>query len=42
MGLRKRMFPEAWPLRAGAAQVDITPEKGIQIAGDIGRHRPAS
>ena len=26
-------------LRAGAAQVDITPEAGIQIAGDIGRHR---
>ncbi len=27
-------------LRAGAAQIDITPEAGIQIAGDIGRHRP--
>lgn len=27
-------------LRAGVAQVDITPEKGIQIAGDIGRYRP--
>ena len=26
--------------KAGAAQVDITPEKGIQIAGDIGRYRP--
>jgi len=28
-------------LRAGAAQVDITPRMGTQIAGDIGRHRPA-
>ena len=27
-------------LRAGAAKVDISPEKGIQIAGDIGRRRP--
>ncbi len=27
-------------LRAGAAQVDITPAMGIQIAGDIGRLRP--
>jgi neutral ceramidase len=27
-------------LRAGAAEVDITPEMGIQIAGDIGRLRP--
>ena len=27
-------------LRAGAAMVDITPQKGIQLAGDIGRHRP--
>lgn len=27
-------------LRAGAAQVDITPALGIQIAGDIGRYRP--
>ena len=27
-------------LRAGAAQVEITPEAGTQIAGDIGRHRP--
>ena len=27
-------------LRAGAAQVDITPEKGIQIAGDVSRPRP--
>lgn len=25
---------------AGAARTDITPEKGIQIAGDIGRRRP--
>ena len=28
------------PLRAGAAEVDITPAMGIQIAGDIGRRRP--
>lgn len=27
-------------LRAGAAMVDITPALGMQIAGDIGRHRP--
>ena len=27
-------------LRAGAGVADITPELGIQIAGDIGRHRP--
>ena len=27
-------------LRAGAAQVDITPERGTQIAGGIGRYRP--
>jgi len=27
-------------LLAGAARADITPEKGIQIAGDIGRRRP--
>jgi len=27
-------------LKAGAAQVDITPERGIQLAGDIGRYRP--
>jgi len=27
-------------LRAGAAQVDITPAMGTQIAGDIGRRRP--
>ncbi len=26
-------------LKAGAAKVDICPEKGIQIAGDIGRNR---
>ena len=29
------------PLLAGAAQVDITPALGTQIAGDIGRYRPA-
>lgn len=28
-------------LRAGAARLDITPEPGIQLAGDIGRYRPA-
>lgn len=28
------------PLRAGAASVEITPQKGIQIDGDIGRPRP--
>jgi len=27
-------------LKAGAAQIDITPERGIQLAGDIGRYRP--
>ncbi len=27
-------------LLAGAARVDITPEPGIQLAGDIGRRRP--
>lgn len=27
-------------LCAGAARIDITPEPGIQLAGDIGRHRP--
>ncbi len=27
-------------LRAGAAQVDITPALGVQLAGDIGRYRP--
>ena len=28
-------------LRAGAAQMEITPRRGTQIAGDIGRWRPA-
>lgn len=28
-------------LQAGAAQVDITPKMGTQLAGDIGRKRPA-
>lgn len=27
-------------IRAGAAQADITPALGIQLAGDIGRYRP--
>ena len=30
------------PLCAGAAKVDISPAKGIQIAGDIGRKRPCT
>lgn len=29
------------PLRAGAGCVDITPPMGTQLAGDIGRYRPA-
>lgn len=29
------------PVRAGAAQVDITPKMGTQLAGDIGKYRPA-
>ena len=32
---------ESQRLLAGAAQVDITPKMGTQIAGDIGRRRPA-
>ncbi|HOF90033.1 MAG TPA: hypothetical protein PLZ36_18305, partial [Armatimonadota bacterium] len=28
-------------LHAGAAQTDITPAAGVQLAGDIGRYRPA-
>ena len=28
-------------LQAGAAQVDITPKLGIQLAGNVGYHRPA-
>ena len=28
-------------MRAGAARVDITPEPGTQLAGLVGRHRPA-
>ncbi len=31
---------ETGVLLAGAAEVDITPEMGIQIGGDIGRRRP--
>ena len=27
-------------LKAGAAMADITPQRGIQLAGDIGRYRP--
>jgi neutral ceramidase len=33
--------PQPAPLRAGAAQVEITPPMSTQIAGDIGRRRPA-
>ena len=33
--------PQPAPLRAGAAQVEITPPMGTQISGDIGRRRPA-
>ena len=29
-------------LRAGAAKADISPAKGIQVAGDIGRLRPCT
>jgi hypothetical protein len=29
-------------LRVGAAKVDISPAKGVQIAGDIGRYRPCT
>ena len=32
--------PSPGRLCAGAATTDITPEMGIQLAGDIGRHRP--
>lgn len=32
---------EPAPLKAGAAQVDITPRAGVHLAGDIGVHRPA-
>lgn len=34
------MASTATELRAGAGRVDITPEMGIQLAGDIGRLRP--
>jgi len=36
-----RKTPVPAPLKAGAAEVDITPPMGTQIAGDIGRYRPA-
>jgi len=29
------------PMRAGAAQVDITPWEGVQLAGAVGMYRPA-
>lgn len=28
-------------LQAGVARVDITPWEGVQLAGDVGRYRPA-
>ena len=28
------------PLFAGASQVDITPQMGVQLAGDVGSRRP--
>jgi len=36
-----KTHPQPAPLRAGAAQVEITPPMGTQISGDIGRRRPA-
>jgi neutral ceramidase len=33
--------PEPAPYLAGAAQVDITPDLGTHLSGDIARHRPA-
>lgn len=32
---------ESGIFRAGVAQVDITPQAGIQLAGAVGHHRPA-
>jgi hypothetical protein len=32
----------AAPLRAGAAQIEITPEAGVQIAGTVNVYRPAA
>jgi hypothetical protein len=37
--MKKKPVPSKG-LRAGAAMVDITPAKDIQLAGDIGRRRP--
>ncbi|MFC1715901.1 hypothetical protein ACFL6S_19685 [Candidatus Poribacteria bacterium] len=34
------MMTKSMGLRAGAAIVDITPDMGVQLAGDIGRFRP--
>jgi neutral ceramidase len=39
-GKEERMSTTGSPLRAGAARIDITPDLGIQLAGDIGRLRP--
>ena len=35
------MIETSTTCHAGAAEVDITPKLGTQLAGDIGRHRPA-
>lgn len=35
------MSAEPAMIKAGAAQIDITPRMGTQLAGDIGRRRPA-
>lgn len=35
------MAAESGKLQAGAAQVEITPKMGTQLAGDVGRRRPA-
>jgi len=36
--MEKNIPSKGW--KAGAAKVDISPEKGIQLAGDVGRLRP--
>ncbi len=33
--------PQPGTLRAGAAQLDITPEAGVHLAGAVGQYRPA-
>jgi hypothetical protein len=39
VGTVKAAKPDAGVLRAGAAEADITPAMGIELAGDIGRYR---